>query len=109
MSSYYKPVVTTYGAKTFGTRSNDTTWKTYTCSICGSTKRMFVQCVPCCKKFNAAWNQDFRAAEEYEYPQALHIGEHPYESSRILSEMEAAKTVLVPGISLSSPERWWSL
>lgn len=100
MSRYSKPWVTRGNAfKPF-----------ITCSICRSDRRMFVQCVPCCIKFNAAWGVgEFRAAEHYEYEDVPQMGDAQHESSRILSEMEAAKTVLVPGISLSSPERWWSL
>lgn len=56
-----------------------------TCSICRSDRRMFVQCVPCCLKFNAAWGVgEFQAAEEYEYEQIPQFGEHPYEDTNCL-------------------------
>lgn len=40
------------------------TYKTYTCGICRSTKRLFVQCVPCVQRFIFAWGVDIVPLQE---------------------------------------------
>lgn len=71
--SRYTPK-TTWG-RGYPAGSPQTEWKTYTCGKCGSTKRLFVQCVPCLNRFYIATGMgDFKAAEFYEF-EHLHLGE----------------------------------